>query len=34
MSGRRGERSAQRVRLLIIVVVLTALALGSFWFCR
>lgn len=34
MSGRRGERAAQRVRLLIIVAILTALALGSFWFLQ
>jgi lipopolysaccharide export system protein LptC len=31
MSSHSGERAAQRLRLTIIVVVLTALALGSFW---
>lgn len=31
MSNHSGERAAQRIRLIITVVVLTALALGSFW---
>ncbi len=31
MSNRSGERAAQRIRLLVVLVVLTALALGSFW---
>lgn len=31
MSNRSGERAAQRIRLIVILVVLTALALGSFW---
>ncbi len=31
MSNQGGERAAQRIRFTIIVVVLTALALGSFW---
>ena len=31
MSKHSGERAAQRIRLTIIVVILTALALGSFW---
>lgn len=31
MSNHSGERAAQRLRLIMIVVILTALALGSFW---
>jgi len=31
MSNHSGERAAQRIRLIVIVVVLSALALASFW---
>lgn len=31
MSNYRGKRTAQRIRLIIVVSVLTAMALGSFW---
>ncbi|WP_034296002.1 LPS export ABC transporter periplasmic protein LptC [Herbaspirillum sp. RV1423] len=31
MSNHSGERAAQRIRLIIVLVVLTTLALGSFW---
>ncbi|HCT26216.1 MAG TPA: LPS export ABC transporter periplasmic protein LptC, partial [Stenotrophomonas sp.] len=31
MSNHSGERAAQRIRLGVLLVVLIALALGSFW---